>query len=100
MSEQSLFAPVVEDWLTADGLILIESWAREGYGIEEIATRIGIAQQTLRSWMKNHDEIKQAISRTRELIDYKVENALLKSALGYKTKETKVITTIARRIYL
>ena len=30
----------------------------------------------------------------REIIDYKVENALLKSALGYKTKEVKVTTTM------
>ena len=34
------------------------------------------------------------MSKGREIIDYKVENALLKSALGYKTKEVKVTTTM------
>lgn len=86
--------PVIDDWLTADGLILMESWAREGYTVQDIATRIGITQQALRSWMNKYPEVKQAINNGRELVDYKVENALLKAALGYKTKEVRVSTTI------
>lgn len=87
-------AAVVDDWLEADGLMLIESWARDGYTVQDIATRIGVAQQTLRSWMKRYPEIKQAVNNGRELVDYKVENALLKAALGYKTKEVRVATII------
>lgn len=90
----SRLGPVVDDWLTADGLILIESWAREGYTVQDIATRIGIVQQTLRAWMNKYPEIKQAVNNGRELVDYKVENALLKAALGYKTKEVRVSTII------
>lgn len=90
----SRLGPVVDDWLTADGLILIESWARDGYTIQDIATRIGIVPQTLRAWMNKYDEIKQAVNNGRELVDYKVENALLKAALGYKTKEVRVSTII------
>lgn len=86
--------PVIDDWMTADGLILMESWAREGYTVQDIATRIGITQQALRSWMNKYPEVKQAINNGRELVDYKVENALLKAALGYKTKEVRVSTTI------
>ena len=87
-------SPIVEDWLDADGLILLESWAREGYTIDDIAMRIGIVKQTLWAWMKKYPEIKAAISNGRELVDYKVENALLKAALGYKTKEVRVATII------
>lgn len=86
--------PIVEDWLDADGLILLESWAREGYTIDDIATRIGIVKQTMWTWMRKYPEIKQAVSNGRELVDYKVENALLKAALGYKTKEVRVATII------
>lgn len=85
---------MVEDWLEADGLILMESWARDGYTVQDIATRIGITQEALRGWMRKYPEIKQAINTGRELVDYKVENALLKAALGYKTTEVRVSTTI------
>lgn len=85
---------MVEDWLEADGLILMESWARDGYTVQDIATRIGITQEALRGWMRKYPEIKQAINNGRELVDYKVENALLKAALGYKTREVRITTTI------
>lgn len=88
----SMSSAILDDWLEADGLMLLESWARDGYTIEEIATRVGISKECLYRWMGKHSEIKQAINTGRELVDYKVENALLKSALGYKTKEVKVTT--------
>lgn len=85
---------VVDDWLEADGLILLESWARDGYTIQDIATRVGVSQQRFRVWMNKYPEIKKAVNNGRELVDYKVENALLKSALGYKTREVKVTAKI------
>lgn len=85
----------VEDWLEEDGLMLIECWSRDGYTFADIAERIGINGSTLTKWRKKYPEISDAMKRGREIIDYKVENALLKSALGYKTKEVKV-TTIMR----
>lgn len=85
---------IVEDWLEADGLMLLESWARDGYTIDDIATRIGVSNQTFWRWMRQYPEIKQAVKQGRELVDYKVENALLKAALGYQTKEVRVSTII------
>lgn len=85
---------VVDDWLEADGLILLESWARDGYTIQDIATRVGVSQQRFRVWMNKYPEIKKAVNNGRELVDYKVENALLKAALGYRTKEVRVATII------
>lgn len=82
------------DWLEEDNLMLLECWARDGYTFEDIANRIGITYNTLRWWRKQYPEIDKALKTGREIIDYKVENALLKSALGYKTKETKVTTII------
>lgn len=86
--------PTIDVWLETDNLILLEGWARDGWTVEDIAFKIGVDKSTLRKWMRDNDEIRKAINDGRELVDYKVENALLKAALGYKTKEVKVITTI------
>lgn len=80
----------VDYWLTEDGLVLIEAWARDGNLLDEIASKMGIQRQTLFTWRKKYPEINRALSVGKELIDYKVENALLKAALGYTTKEIKV----------
>lgn len=85
---------IAAEWLEEDNLMLIECWARDGYTFQDIANRIGIAVSTLRGWRAQYPEFDEALKRGREIIDYKVENALLKSALGYKTKEVKVTTTM------
>lgn len=81
---------IVDYWLTEDGLTLLEAWARDGCSFDEIADKIGVTRFCLSKWRKRYDCIAKALSVGRELIDYKVENALLKSALGYTTKEIKV----------
>ena len=78
-----------------DTLILIEGLARDGYTNQDIALRLGIDPSALYNAKRTRPEINAAINRGKQIVDYKVENALLKSALGYKTKETKV-TTIMR----
>ena len=85
---------IATEWLEEDNLMLIECWARDGYTFQDIANRIGIAVSTLRGWRAQYPEFDEALKRGREIIDYKVENALLKSALGYKTTEVKVTTTM------
>lgn len=78
-----------------DALILIEGLARDGYTNQDIALRLGIEPSVLYNAKRTRPEINAAINRGKQVVDYKVENALLKSALGYKTKEVKV-TTIMR----
>lgn len=85
---------IATEWLEEDNLMLLECWARDGYTFQDIANRIGISISTLRMWRVKYPDIDNALKKGREIIDYKVENALLKSALGYKTKEVKVTTTI------
>lgn len=86
----------VDYWLTEDGLELIRSWSRDTFSKTEIAKRMNINVNTLVKWQKQYAEIDEAINTTRELVDYQVENALLKAALGYKTKEIKV--TIGKKV--
>lgn len=82
------------DWLEEDNLMLLECWTRDGYTYQDIANRIGISVSTLKTWRTKYPDIDKALSKGREIIDYKVENALLKSALGYMTKEVKVTTVM------
>lgn len=83
-----------EYWLSEDCLLLLECWARDGYTYQDIANRIGVSERALSYWRKTYPEIDNALARGREVVDYMVENALLKSALGYKTKEVKVTTVV------
>lgn len=86
----------VDYWLTDDGLLLLQCWARDGFNYSEIAKRMGVTPQLLARWKKQYPEMQDAMSVGREVVDYKVENALLKSALGFTTKEITV--TIGKRM--
>jgi len=73
-------------------LELIEAWTRDNYSQREIAEKLGIAFTTFRSYVKDQSKLQEALKKGKELIDYRVENALLKVALGYHAKESKIIT--------
>lgn len=75
------------EWLTKEGLLKLEGWARDGLTDEQIAHNIGIVPSTLYEWKKKYSEISEALKRGKEVIDRQVENALLKRALGYEYEE-------------
>lgn len=77
----------INDWLANDKLILLEGWARSGLTDEQIAKNIGINRTTLYDWKKKETNIADALKRGKEVIDFEVENALLKRALGYEYEE-------------
>jgi hypothetical protein len=76
-----------DEWITPEGLTLIEGWARDGLTEEQIANNIGISRSTLSEWKKRFPDITDTLKRGKEVIDRMVENALLKSALGYDYEE-------------
>ena len=76
-----------EKWLTADGLTLIEGWARDGLNDEQIAKNMGIATSTLYEWKDRFAEFAEALRKGKEVVDFEVENALFRSALGYTAIE-------------
>lgn len=78
-----------QEWLTPEGLLKIEGWARDGLIDEQIAQNIGIRAATLYEWKKRFPEISEALKRGKEVVDRQVENALLKRALGYEYEEVK-----------
>lgn len=77
-------------WLSDDGLLLLECWSRDGMMLKDIATNMGISSAQLSQWRRKYEEIDQALAVGKEIVDYRVENALLKAALGFKTKEITV----------
>lgn len=81
----------VQHWLHEDGLYLISCWSRD-LTFAELANRMGIVPATLRTWCQRYDEIRRAVRYGAEIVDYRVENALLKRAEGYTT--SSVTTTI------
>jgi hypothetical protein len=76
-----------QKWITKEGLVKLEGWARDGLIDEEIAGKIGIAPSTLYLWKDKYLEIAEALKKGKEVIDFEVEQALLKRALGYSYKE-------------
>ncbi|OES45244.1 hypothetical protein [Domibacillus iocasae] len=81
-----------EQWLTPEGLLQIEGWARDGLTDEQIAHNMGIKRQTLYDWKKKYPDISDALKRGKEIVDRQVENALLKRALGYQFEEETYIS--------
>ena len=76
-----------QEWLTEEGLLKIEGWARDGLTNEQIASNIGINRDTLYTWIKKYPDISDTLKKGKEVIDRQVENALLKRALGYSYDE-------------
>ena len=77
----------INDWLKDDKLILLEGWARDGLTDEQIARNIGIATSTFYEWKKKKLEFSETLKKGKEVVDFEVENALLKRALGYEYEE-------------
>ncbi|PEZ28078.1 hypothetical protein CN345_21970 [Bacillus thuringiensis] len=80
----------IKRWLTKEGLLKMEGWARDGLIDEQIAYNMGVTRVTLHNWRKKHPIIDQYVRRGKEVIDREVENALLKRATGYTYEEVTV----------
>lgn len=79
-----------DKWLEEDGLTLVKGWARDGLTDRQIAKNMGIAYSTLRLWCKQFSALSATLKKGKEVIDFEVENALLKRAIGYRyTEKTK-----------
>lgn len=79
-----------EYWLTPEGLLKLEGWARDGLTNEQIAQNIGVSRKTLQEWCVKYGDIGDTLKRGKEVVDRQVENALLKRALGYKYDEVTI----------
>ena len=76
-----------QEWLTKEGLLKIEGWARDGLTDKQMAHNIGVSEQTLNVWKKKYPSLFESLKRGKEVVDREVENALLRRALGYTYEE-------------
>lgn len=70
-----------------DKLLLVEAWARDGLVEDQIAKNLGISMSTLSKYKVEHSEVVEALKKGKEVVDFQVENQLLKRAMGYKYEE-------------
>ena len=68
---------------------LARKYCLEGCTDEIIADKMGIARATLSNWKNQYPEFLDAF-KAKALVDHEVENALLRSALGYFIEEEEL----------
>ena len=81
----------IDFWLTPEGLILLRAKSRDSLTKNELAKKLQIAPKTLSLWENKYPEIAEALRQGREITDVRVENAILKKALGFETTEIKKV---------
>lgn len=84
-----------EDWIEPDGLLQIRGWARDGYTDRQIASNIGVAENTFCGWKNRFPEIIEAIKKGRRPVVEELEDALYKGAMGYDVEEKIEEITVA-----
>jgi hypothetical protein len=85
------------EWLTEEGLLRVKGWARDGLTNDQIAKNIGVHISTFCEWQNKYPEFSNAIKDGKAPVDTEVENALLKSALGYYVTVRKPIKLKTKR---
>ncbi len=79
-----------DKWISPDGLELIGGWARQGLTEEDIAHNMGISCRTLSRWKEKFCQLCQALKISKDVADFRVENALYKRACGCTVTEKTV----------
>lgn len=70
-----------------DKLVLVEGWARNGLTEQQIAKNLGIAYSTFKEYKKKYPALSAVLKKGKDVIDFEVESALIKRALGYEYEE-------------
>ena len=68
--------------------LLAEQYARQGLNDVQIARSLGVSPATYYTYLEKFPEFLEAIKKGKAPIDLQVENAALKSALGFEYIET------------
>jgi len=73
-------------------LPLILNWCKDGLIEDDIVKKLNIAMSTFSRYKVEHEELREALKKGKEVIDYEVEQKLLKRAMGYDYNEVKNVT--------
>lgn len=69
----------------------VEGWVLGGLTEEEIAQRLGIGCRTLKKYKREHKEFGEILNSGKDRIIARVEEALIKKAIGYTYTEKKTV---------
>ncbi len=83
-------SPKQKQWITEEGLLQVEGWARDGLTNEDISKNMGIHRATLQKWMNLFPDLSEALRMGKEPADRAIENSLYKRAHGYTEAVQKV----------
>lgn len=74
----------LDKWSQKENLVLLQGWVRDGLTDEDIASNMGISIRTFYEWKKREEsaQVAQTLKQGKEVVDYLVENALVKNALA------------------
>lgn len=61
---------------------LIEGWAKDGLTDEQISKNLGISKVTFYKYKASCSELNELLKKSKEVVDYEVENALYQSAIN------------------
>jgi len=80
-------------WLTNvfPRLSEIRDWCMVGKTNEEMCVLLSISPDSWYTYMKEHNELNSIVTAGKSVIDNRVENAVLKTALGFEYEEIKTI---------
>lgn len=70
---------------------MIEGWARQGLTDEQIASNIGIGTTTFYTWVDRFPVIRESLKKGKAPVDFEVENALYKRAVGFEYEEVETL---------
>ena len=71
-----------EFWTGEGGICLIEGWAMSGFSQYEIGRKMGVSVKELTMLAGEHEVIRKALEKSRDVVDFEVERALYKKAVG------------------
>lgn len=78
-----------EYWLTPEGLLKLEAWARDGLIDEQIAENAGITPSTLYEWKKKYPDISEALKREKRLLTSRLRMHCLREHLDIHTRKPR-----------
>ena len=77
-------------WVSPDGIELMSGWRREGIPLGVLAMEyVGVSESTLKRWSREYPAVAKALQISQDVTNVRVEQALLKRALGYDVEEIK-----------
>lgn len=75
--------------MVKEKLFEIEMWCRNGMLEKDIAKKLGLSVSTFELYKSKHPELKEALKKGKEIVDFEVEDSLYKKCIGAYVQEDK-----------